>query len=77
VYIPGWTYLKTKEGDIEMQRSAQAAFRPDQLRNQQVEPLAVLREFFELLEDYAPIWYTEELHNRAATALGELEPALS
>ena len=38
---------------------------------------AVLRELFELLQDYAPIWYTEELHNRAAVALGEpeFEPA--
>lgn len=35
---------------------------------------AVLRELFELLEDYAPSWYTEELHNRAAAALGELVP---
>jgi hypothetical protein len=33
---------------------------------------AVLRELFELLEDYAPGWYTEELHNRAAAVLGEL-----
>jgi hypothetical protein len=36
---------------------------------------AVLRELFELLEDYAPTWYTEELHNRAAAALGEFVPA--
>ena len=35
---------------------------------------AVLRELFELLEDYAPTWYTEELHNRAAAALGEFVP---
>jgi hypothetical protein len=42
------------------------------------DSLAVLRELFELLQDYAPIWYTEELHNRAAVALGEpeLEPAI-
>jgi len=25
-------------------------------------------ELFELLEDYAPSWYTEEHHNRAETA---------
>ncbi len=36
------------------------------------EASAALRELFELLEDYAPAWYTEELHNRAAAALGEL-----
>jgi hypothetical protein len=42
------------------------------------EPVAVLREVFELLQDYAPIWYTEELHNRMAAALGEsdFEPTL-
>jgi hypothetical protein len=34
----------------------------------------VLRELFELLEDYAPSWYTEELHNRAAAVLGEFYP---
>ena len=32
----------------------------------------VLRELFELLEDYAPAWYTEEHHNRLAAAIGEL-----
>ena len=37
-----------------------------------VEVNAALRELFELLEDYAPTWYTEEHHNRAAAALGEL-----
>ena len=36
------------------------------------EASAALRELFELLEDYAPAWYTEEHHNRAAAALGEL-----
>ena len=44
---------------------------------QPVEPLSILRELFEILEDYAPTWYTEELHTRAAKALGEFEPALS
>jgi len=29
----------------------------------------VLQELFELLEDYAPTWYTQEHHNRAAAAL--------
>jgi hypothetical protein len=42
------------------------------------DPRTILRELFELLQDYAPIWYTEELHNRAAAMLGEptFEPAL-
>jgi hypothetical protein len=30
---------------------------------------AVLQEMFELLEEYAPIWYTEDLHNRAKAIL--------
>jgi hypothetical protein len=29
----------------------------------------VLEEMFELLEDYAPIWYTEQLHDRILAAL--------
>lgn len=28
-----------------------------------------LRELFELLEDYAPSWYTKEHHERAIAAL--------
>lgn len=40
----------------------------------------VLEEFFQLLEDYAPTWYTEEHHNRAVAALraageGEANPS--
>lgn len=34
----------------------------------------VLQELFELLEDYAPAWYTEEHHQRAAAALSDLVP---
>jgi hypothetical protein len=29
----------------------------------------VLEELFQLLEDYAPTWYTEAHHNRAVAAL--------
>ena len=29
----------------------------------------VLQELFQLLEDYAPTWYTEQHHNRAVAAL--------
>ena len=32
-------------------------------------PVAVLKELFELLEDYGPAWYTEENHDRAVAAL--------
>ena len=31
----------------------------------------VLEELFVLLEDYAPVWYTEEHHKRAIDALLE------
>jgi len=31
------------------------------------------REMFNLLEEHAPRWYTEEHHKRAAAALGALE----
>ena len=33
----------------------------------------VLRELFNLLEQYAPTWYTEEHHNLAVAALRVLE----
>ena len=33
---------------------------------------AVLLEMFELLEAYAPTWYTEDHHRRATAALGSL-----
>jgi hypothetical protein len=33
----------------------------------------VLRELFLLLEDYAPVWYTKEHHDRAIAALIERE----
>ena len=32
-------------------------------------PREVLEELFQLLEDYAPAWYTEEHHDRAVAAL--------
>ena len=60
-----------------MQASAQSIAGGNSVRPEPMEPLAILRELFELLEDYAPTWYTEELHNRAGAALGEFEPALS
>ena len=33
----------------------------------------VLEELFILLEDYAPVWYTQEHHDRAIRALLERE----
>ena len=37
--------------------------------SQAVETFA---QMFELLEDYAPAWYSEDLHNRAEAALRHL-----
>jgi len=61
-----------------MQRSLESAVNSKTFTNECADASSVLRELFELLQDYAPIWYTEELHNRAAAALGEfvLEPAI-
>lgn len=33
------------------------------------DPRTVLEEVFELLEDYGPVFYTEELHNKIVAAL--------
>ena len=60
-----------------MQRSVETVVPANMFNPQCMEPLVVLRELFELLQDYAPIWYTEELHTRTAVVLGELEPSIS
>ena len=61
-----------------MPRTVNTAVRSEMFATASADAQAILRELFELLEDYAPMWYTEELHNRAASALGEpaLEPAI-
>lgn len=50
-----------------------AAFTSTEIRegahSTRLSPTTVLRELFELLEDYAPAWYTEEMHHRAMAAL--------
>jgi hypothetical protein len=35
--------------------------------------ISAFLELFELLEEYAPVWYTEELHGRAAAAVRILQ----
>lgn len=62
-----------------MQTSVQTAVSPIMYTPVAADPHTILRELFELLQDYSPIWYTEELHNRTAAALGEpiFEPAMS
>lgn len=34
-----------------------------------MNPVDVLHELFNLLEDYAPIWYTQETHDRVLETL--------
>jgi hypothetical protein len=43
------------------------------LRKNQKQLLGALRLLFDLLEAYAPSWYTEEHHNKALAAL-RLQP---
>lgn len=33
---------------------------------------AILAELFELLEEYGPLWYTEDLHTRAARVVAQM-----
>ncbi len=54
-----------------MQTSVHTGVSPIMYTTEGSDPRSMLRELFELLQDYAPIWYTEELHNRTAAALGE------
>jgi len=48
---------------------ARSRIRPKNILSAQT----VLRELFILLEDYAPVWYTKEHHDRAVAALLERE----
>jgi hypothetical protein len=41
----------------------------------QTQIAEVYSEMFNLLEEYAPSWYTEDLHCRAAVGLEELKAA--
>ena len=36
-----------------------------------VSAVVALRTLYELLEDYGPMWYTQEAHDLACAALGE------
>ncbi len=38
-------------------------------QRESVNPMNVLEELVELIEEYGPSWYTEEHHNRAVAAL--------
>ena len=65
----GWTM-----GDSELDESSKGQREKSAaLRIELAGAGEVLRELFNLLEQYAPTWYTEEHHNRAAAALRVLE----
>lgn len=36
-----------------------------------VSPVVALRALYQLLEDYGPMWYTQEAHDLASAALRE------
>ena len=42
-------------------------------RAQSLFMASVLREFFNLLEEHAPVWYTEQHHDRAVVSLRILD----
>lgn len=55
---------KRKQGSGKSEHEESDAF-----QTQSPSAAEVLLELFNLLEQYAPIWYTEEHHNRAEAAL--------
>ena len=65
----GWTMNDSElDESSEGQREKSVA-----LRIEIAGVAEVLRDLFNLLEQYAPTWYTEEHHNRAVAALRVLE----
>jgi hypothetical protein len=53
-------------------KTVRSAFkRKEKPASRSTEPRAVLQEVFQLMEEYGPIWYTEDLHNRIQIALSE------
>ena len=65
----GWTM-----NDSELDESSEGQReKSDALRIELAGVAEVLRELFNLLEQHAPTWYTEEHHNRAVAVLRVLE----
>jgi prephenate dehydrogenase len=54
---------------MDLAKSHLGAFAHDEPSEGVPTPREVLEELFQLLEDYAPAWYTEEHHDRAVAAL--------
>lgn len=53
-----------------------AAPETDLIRVDLTEAVASFAELYELLEDYSPMWYSEEVHDRAQSALILLRASL-
>ena len=63
----GWTM-----SDSELDESSEGQREKSVVRIELAGVAEVLRDLFNLLEQYAPTWYTEEHHNRAVAALRAL-----
>ena len=59
--------------DPEFEERSGGRHKKPSLEAQSVYVAEVFRELFNLLEQYAPVWYTEEHHNRALAALRALK----
>jgi hypothetical protein len=60
-------------GSEFQERRGRPREKSDALQPQLAAIVEAFRELFNLLEEYAPSWYTEEHHNRAVAALRALE----
>jgi len=58
---------------VETEMSSQATIQREMTQS---EALEVFRELYQLLEDYSPMWYPEELHDRAEAACEALTASL-
>jgi hypothetical protein len=60
-------------GSEFQERRGRQREKSDALQPQLASVVEAFRELFNLLEEYAPPWYTEEHHNRAVAALRSFE----
>ena len=56
--------------------AGEAGFATRMAMTSELAPAAVLAEVLHLLEDYGPLWYTEDLHDRMVTAILELSHSI-
>jgi hypothetical protein len=72
-------FVENGEGSVNSTRAEQPETVKDNVTfiDQHTRTKAVLQELYQLLEDYSPVWYTEEHHDRVAGALRGWFPAKS